>query len=73
MHRLGVTAVEEASVIIAVSSVHRRDSLEAVQYAIDALKASVPIWKLVSFFVGFFLQFLSCTQVFYLFIYLFML
>ena len=49
VHRLGVTAVEEASVIIAVSSVHRRDSLEAVQYAIDALKASVPIWKLVSF------------------------
>ena len=48
VHRLGVTAVEEASVIIAVSSVHRKDSLAAVQYAIDALKATVPIWKLVS-------------------------
>lgn len=48
VHRLGVTAVEEASVIIAVSSVHRKDSLQAVQYAIDALKATVPIWKLVS-------------------------
>lgn len=46
-HRLGVTEVEEASVIIAVSSVHRKDSLEAVQYAIDTLKATVPIWKLV--------------------------
>ncbi|CAN0230818.1 unnamed protein product [Ascophyllum nodosum] len=46
VHRLGVTAVEEASVIIAVSSVHRKDSLEAVQFAIDALKATVPIWKL---------------------------
>ncbi|KAG5189566.1 Molybdopterin biosynthesis MoaE [Tribonema minus] len=45
-HRLGVTAVEEASVIIAVSSVHRRESLEAVQYCIDTLKATVPIWYL---------------------------
>jgi molybdopterin synthase catalytic subunit len=43
-HRLGVTAVEEASVIIAISSVHRRESLLAVQYCIDALKATVPIW-----------------------------
>lgn len=48
VHRLGVTEVEEASVIIAISSVHRKDSLEAVQYAIDTLKATVPIWKLVS-------------------------
>ena len=48
VQRLGVTAVEEGSVIIAVSSVHRKDSLAAVQYAIDALKATVPIWKLVS-------------------------
>lgn len=50
-HRLGVTEVGEASVVIAISSVHRRDSLEAVQYAIDALKATVPIWKLVRVFL----------------------
>jgi hypothetical protein len=59
--RLGVVPVEEASVVIAVSSVHRRDSLEAVHWAIDTLKgasaslslcfvlhariATVPIWK----------------------------
>jgi molybdopterin synthase catalytic subunit len=43
-HRLGVTAVQEASVIIAISSVHRRESMEAVQYCIDTLKATVPIW-----------------------------
>jgi len=36
---------QEASVIIAVSSVHRAESLEAVQYAIDTLKKIVPIWK----------------------------
>ena len=35
----------EASVVIAVSSPHRADSLEAVHFAIDELKATVPIWK----------------------------
>jgi len=37
--------VKEASIIVAISSEHRKESLEAVHYAIDALKASVPIWK----------------------------
>eukprot|EP01113_Clastostelium_recurvatum_P027675 TRINITY_DN3343_c0_g1_i2.p2 TRINITY_DN3343_c0_g1~~TRINITY_DN3343_c0_g1_i2.p2 ORF type:complete len:150 (+),score=34.59 TRINITY_DN3343_c0_g1_i2:304-753(+) len=44
-HRLGVVPIGEASVIVAVSSVHRRESLEAVQYGIDELKRMVPIWK----------------------------
>jgi molybdopterin synthase catalytic subunit len=44
-HRLGSVPLSEASVIIAISSVHRKESLEAVHYCIDALKASVPIWK----------------------------
>ena len=42
--------IGEASVIIAVSSAHRKNSLEAVQYCIDTLKATVPIWKKVVFF-----------------------
>ena len=44
-HRLGVCPIGEASVIIVVSSAHRREALEAVHFAIDALKSSVPIWK----------------------------
>ncbi|XP_078367561.1 molybdopterin synthase catalytic subunit-like [Oculina patagonica] len=44
-HRIGVVPIGEASVIIAVSSAHRKNSLEAVQYCIDTLKATVPIWK----------------------------
>ncbi|XP_072167054.1 molybdopterin synthase catalytic subunit-like [Diadema setosum] len=44
-HRLGHVPVKESSVIIAVSSAHRKESLEAVQYCIDQLKAVVPIWK----------------------------
>ena len=43
--------IGEASVIIAVSSAHRKNSLEAVQYCIDTLKATVPIWKKVLFFI----------------------
>jgi len=44
-HRLGQVGPCEASVIIAISSAHRKSSLEAVQFAIDELKATVPIWK----------------------------
>lgn len=44
-HRTGTVLVGEPSVIIAVSSAHRRESLEAVHWLIDELKATVPIWK----------------------------
>lgn len=44
-HRLGEVPVSKASVVIAISSPHRGESLKAVEYAINALKASVPIWK----------------------------
>lgn len=44
-HRLGVVLVKEASVVIAVSSPHRTEALQACAYAIDTLKATVPIWK----------------------------
>jgi molybdopterin synthase catalytic subunit len=45
VHRIGLVPVEEASIIIAVSSPHRKDALEAVHFAIDEVKATVPIWK----------------------------
>eukprot|EP00183_Erythrolobus_madagascarensis_P000137 CAMPEP_0185849456 /NCGR_PEP_ID=MMETSP1354-20130828/3958_1 /TAXON_ID=708628 /ORGANISM="Erythrolobus madagascarensis, Strain CCMP3276" /LENGTH=136 /DNA_ID=CAMNT_0028549989 /DNA_START=260 /DNA_END=667 /DNA_ORIENTATION=+ len=44
-HRLGTVAVQEASVVIAVSSPHRADAIAACAFAIDELKARVPIWK----------------------------
>jgi len=44
-HRLENVGVKEASVVIAISSPHRQTSLEGVQFAIDELKKSVPIWK----------------------------
>jgi len=44
-HRTGKLAIGEASVAIAVSSPHRKDGIEACHYAIDRLKAIVPVWK----------------------------
>lgn len=44
-HRLGLVPIGESSVVVAVSSVHRKEALEACHFLIDELKASVPIWK----------------------------
>ena len=44
-HRVGVLAIGDIPVIIAVSTPHRQQGFEACQYAIDTLKQTVPIWK----------------------------
>ena len=44
-HRIGRLEIGEASVVIAVSSPHRNEALEACHYAIDRLKQTVPVWK----------------------------
>lgn len=45
LHRVGSVAVGEPAVVVAVSSPHRDAAFEAARYAIDTLKATVPIWK----------------------------
>lgn len=45
--------ISEASVIVAISSPHRAESLSALQYCINTLKATVPIWKKVCAFQDF--------------------
>mmetsp|Transcript_24212 Transcript_24212/g.48139 ORF Transcript_24212/g.48139 Transcript_24212/m.48139 type:complete len:196 (+) Transcript_24212:106-693(+) len=45
-HILGDCPVGDTSVIIATSSAHRKEAIESCQWLIDALKESVPIWKL---------------------------
>ncbi|MGH9116709.1 MAG: molybdenum cofactor biosynthesis protein MoaE [Acidimicrobiales bacterium] len=45
LHRVGEVAIGEASVVVAVSSPHRPESFDAARFAIEAVKASVPIWK----------------------------
>lgn len=46
LHRIGRIEVGEPSVVIAVATPHRGDGcFEACAYAIERLKAIVPIWK----------------------------
>jgi molybdopterin synthase catalytic subunit len=44
-HRVGTLTLGESSVVAAVSTPHRPEAFEAARFAIDALKASAPIWK----------------------------
>ena len=45
LHRVGPLQLGEVSVVIGVSSAHRPAAFEAARFGIDALKATVPIWK----------------------------
>ncbi|XP_063919210.1 molybdopterin synthase catalytic subunit [Zophobas morio] len=44
-HRLGVVPVKEASIVIAISSPHRADAIQATEWCINTVKEKVPIWK----------------------------
>ena len=45
LHRLGILALSEASVVVVVSSPHRQQAFEAARFCIDTLKETVPVWK----------------------------
>lgn len=45
IHRLGRIETTESSVVIVITSPHRKIAFEACHYAIDRLKKIVPIWK----------------------------
>lgn len=45
IHRLGTLHLGESSVLVVVSAPHRSEAFAAAQFGIDALKATVPIWK----------------------------
>ncbi len=52
VHRVGKVEIGEASVVIAVSSAHRKEAFDACRFAIDTLKKEVPIWKKEIFIDG---------------------
>lgn len=52
VHRLGLVQIGEAAVVVAVASPHRAAAYEASRYAIEQLKARVPIWKRESYHDG---------------------
>jgi molybdopterin synthase catalytic subunit len=45
IHRVGDLKLGESSVLVVVSAPHRPEAFEASSFGIDALKATVPIWK----------------------------
>ena len=50
-HRLGRLEIGEASLVVAVSSAHRKEAFEACHFSVDRIKQIVPIWK-KEFFEG---------------------
>ncbi|MEK9137040.1 MAG: molybdenum cofactor biosynthesis protein MoaE [Bacteroidota bacterium] len=45
VHRIGMLQVGDIAVVAAISALHRHEAFEACRYAIDRVKAVVPIWK----------------------------
>jgi molybdopterin synthase catalytic subunit len=45
LHRTGRLEIGETSLVVAVSSGHRREAFEAGHWFVDELKRKVPIWK----------------------------
>lgn len=51
VHRSGVLAIGDLAVWIGVIATHRKEAFAACEYAIDAIKRRLPIWK-KEFYVG---------------------
>jgi len=45
VHRIGLLRVGEIAVVTAAGAPHRAEAFEACRYAIERVKADVPIWK----------------------------
>lgn len=45
LHRVGTLALTDVAVLVVVAAPHRGEAFEAARWLIDALKATVPIWK----------------------------
>lgn len=44
-HRIGRVELGEPSLVIAAATAHRREAFAACEFAVDSVKASLPIWK----------------------------
>lgn len=49
VHRTGLVPIGEASIILAVSSAHRKNAFAATDEAMNLIKQDVPIWKKETF------------------------
>jgi len=50
-HRIGLLEIGETSLLVAVSSPHRKEAFDACHWAVDRIKEIVPVWK-KEFFEG---------------------
>jgi molybdopterin synthase catalytic subunit len=51
-HRLGLLAIGEVSMVVAVASPHREEAFAACRWAVERIKSAVPIWKKEYFIDG---------------------
>lgn len=45
VHRSGLLAVGELSVLVVLRAAHRKQAFAAAEWAMDTLKARLPVWK----------------------------
>ena len=45
VHRIGRIALSEASLYIEIISAHRNQGIRALEYIMDTIKQSLPVWK----------------------------
>ena len=45
IHRVGELVIGDSAVVVVASSPHRPEAFAAARFCIDALKATIPIWK----------------------------
>lgn len=45
IHRYGMLKLGEPIIFVAASSAHRKDTMKAIEFAMDRLKTNVPLWK----------------------------
>ena len=43
-HSLGIVSTGEISLFVFTSSIHRHDAVKACEYAVERIKAEVPVW-----------------------------
>ncbi len=44
-HRIGTLAVGEVAVVVSVAAAHRSAAFDAARFAIETVKAELPVWK----------------------------
>lgn len=45
VHRVGTLAVGDTAVVVTVTAAHRSAAFDAARFAIEAVKAELPVWK----------------------------